>query len=73
MTFILVLLLMLVVLYCGAMYGYLGFRTFRYSENWEREAFHLGLCFILAIGFLLQADSANRVGYQLERMFTASP
>jgi hypothetical protein len=34
------------------MYAILVFRTFRRGEDWENETFHLGLCFILAVGFL---------------------
>ncbi len=45
-------LLMLSALYCAASYCFLAYRTFRRREDWENETFHLGLCFILAIGFL---------------------
>lgn len=44
--------LALTALYCGGMWGFLAFLTFRDGTNYERETFHLGLCFILAIGFL---------------------
>jgi hypothetical protein len=49
---LIVLLLTGSALYCAGAYAYLAFRTFRHHENWETETFHLGLCFILAIGFL---------------------
>ncbi len=44
--------LTLAAIYCAAMYGFLAFRTFRFREDYETETFHLGLCFILAVGFL---------------------
>lgn len=46
------LILTIVAVYCAAAYAYLGFRVFRYREDHELTTFHLGLCFILAIGFL---------------------
>jgi hypothetical protein len=46
------ILLVLVAIYCGGSWLFLAFRSFRHNENWEPETFHLGLCFILAIGFL---------------------
>lgn len=45
-------ILTVVAVYCAAMYLFLAFRTFRYREDHELTTFHLGLCFILAIGFL---------------------
>lgn len=46
------ILLALAALYCGGAWLFLTFRSFRFNENWELETFHLGLCFILALGFL---------------------
>lgn len=46
------LLLTISAIYCALAYAYLVFRTFAKRENWENETFHLGLCFILAVGFL---------------------
>lgn len=46
------IMLALSALYCACMYAFLGFLTFRDRVNYENETFHLGLCFILAIGFL---------------------
>lgn len=46
------LILTVIAIYCAVMYGYLGYRAIRYREDRELETFHLGLCFILAIGFL---------------------
>jgi hypothetical protein len=46
------LALVVAAVYCAAMYAILVFRTFRRGEDWENETFHLGLCFILAVGFL---------------------
>lgn len=45
-------ILTVVAIYCAAMYLFLAFRAFRYREDRELETFHLGLCFILAVGFL---------------------
>lgn len=44
--------LTLAAIYCALAYSYLAFRSFRSGEDWEVETFHLGLCFILAVGFL---------------------
>jgi hypothetical protein len=57
MSFILTLILVISAIYCLGAYGYLAYRTFRYGENWENETFHLGLCLILAVGFLLLANA----------------
>lgn len=46
------ILLLLAAVYCAVSYGYLFYRTFKHNEDWELETFHLGLCFILAVGFL---------------------
>ena len=49
---IIIAALVLSALYCMGMWGYLGYLSFRDQKDYERETFHLGLCFILAIGFL---------------------
>ena len=46
------ILLTIVAVYSALAYAVLAFRTFRYGEDWEEVTFHLGLCFVLAIGFL---------------------
>ena len=46
------IILTLVAIYCIAMYLLCAYRVFRYREEYESETFHLGLCFVLAIGFL---------------------
>lgn len=45
-------ILAIAAIYCAGMYALLAYRTLKLGENWERETFHLGLCFILAVGFL---------------------
>jgi NhaP-type Na+/H+ or K+/H+ antiporter len=50
-----ILILVLAAAYCAVAYGYLAYRTFRHREDWELESFHLGLCFILAVGFIAVA------------------
>lgn len=57
---IIIILLNLIALYTGGMWLYLGFQTTRRgivlerdeAWNYERHTFHLGLCCILALGFL---------------------
>jgi hypothetical protein len=44
--------LALAATYCGAMWLVLAVVSFRTGRDVERETFHLGLCFILAVGFL---------------------
>lgn len=44
--------LALVAIYCGTMWLVLAVVSFRTGRDVETETFHLGLCFILAIGFL---------------------
>lgn len=56
------ILLALAACYCGGMYLFLAVTSFRYRAGYkvrpeladqiERYTFHLGLCFILALGFL---------------------
>lgn len=46
------IMLALSAIYCAGMYSFLAILTFRNREDYENETFHLGLCFILAIGFL---------------------
>jgi hypothetical protein len=36
----------------------LVFHTYRYGRDAERETFHLGLCFVLALGFLGLIETA---------------
>lgn len=50
--------LILAALWCGAMWLYLAFHTYRYGRNAETETFHLGLCLVLALGFLGLIDTA---------------
>lgn len=60
MVHLITILLALSALYCGAMWLWLaGLSIVRRSQydqatliEFERETFHLGLCFILSIGFL---------------------
>ncbi len=51
MTFVIAALI-LSALYCAGMYGFLAYLTFRDQRDYETETFHLGLCFILSVGFL---------------------
>lgn len=44
--------LMLAAGYSAVAYAYLFARSVAKGEDWENETFHLGLCFILAVGFL---------------------
>jgi len=44
--------LSLAALYSVAMYLYLAYLSFRDYQDYETETFHLGLCFILAVGFI---------------------
>lgn len=46
------ILLVLVALYCGGSWLFLAWHSFRHRTDVETVTFHLGLCFILAIGFL---------------------
>ena len=40
-------------LYCATVWGWLFYRSVKTgTENWEEETFHLGLCFVIAVGFL---------------------
>lgn len=43
--------LFLSALYCGGMWLVLAVQSWRTGVDFERETFHLGLCFILSIGF----------------------
>ncbi|AIT81229.1 hypothetical protein [Novosphingobium pentaromativorans] len=63
MTFlaaIIIALLILAAVYCGGMWAWIAYiavkdrARFMADEliEFERQTFHLGLCFILAIGFL---------------------
>jgi hypothetical protein len=51
MTIIRVLLILTAV-YCGGMWLYLAQFSIRNKVDVEVETFHLGLCFILVLGFL---------------------
>lgn len=42
----------LAALYAGSAWALLAYRTFAKREDWENETFHLGLCFVIAVGFL---------------------
>ena len=53
MTGFLTFILFVAVLYCLVQYAYLAYRVYRYHEDHELVTFHLGLCLILAVGFLL--------------------
>ena len=60
LTLIIIALLLIVSLYCGGMWLWMAWIMLddrgRLSRadliEFERQTFHLGLCFILAIGFL---------------------
>lgn len=45
-------LLMLSAAYCAIMYAYLAVYSVRTRTDQETPTFHLGLCFILCLGFL---------------------
>jgi hypothetical protein len=45
-------LLIVIAVYCAGMWLALAARSVRTGENLETETFHLGLCLILALGFL---------------------
>jgi hypothetical protein len=45
-------LLAVSALYCAGMWVFLAIYAARMRTNLETETFHLGLCFILSIGFL---------------------
>jgi hypothetical protein len=44
--------------YCAIAYLVLVVATLRYRQDWETETFHLGLCFVLALGFLGLIETA---------------
>lgn len=46
------ILLRLAAVYCGGMWLFLAYHAMRTGEDVETQTFHLGLCFILAVGFL---------------------
>lgn len=49
---ILYIALVVSALYCAGMWLYLAAYSLRSGQNLEPETFHLGLCFILAVGAL---------------------
>lgn len=49
---LILILLGLSALYCGGMWLFLAVVSIRNRQNLENETFHLGLCFILSVGFL---------------------
>jgi hypothetical protein len=50
--------LALAAVWSGGMWLYLAFHGYRYGADVERETFHLGLCFVLALGFLGLIETA---------------
>lgn len=46
------ILLLLSAIYSAVMYAILAVESIRYKTDRETETFHLGLCFILCLGFL---------------------
>ena len=47
------ILLGLIALYCFGMWTMCFVRTMKYDEDYREETFHLGLCMVLALGFVL--------------------
>jgi uncharacterized membrane protein YhdT len=48
----------LIVGYCLAMWLVLAYQTYRYGRMAETETFHLGICLVLALGFLGLIETA---------------
>lgn len=49
---VILVMLTLSALYCGGAWLFLAIHSFRTRVDVELYTFHLGLCFILSIGFL---------------------